>query len=98
MFDHDFCDRCGKLMNAYVHGKLGDPLAAVPEARALRYCFDILRSMILEQRNHVGQWRCMAQERENLCVLMSTIISYRNRNFSVILAPQMSWKRLWLRA
>jgi tRNA G26 N,N-dimethylase Trm1 len=42
------------MMKSFVHGKLGDVLAAVPQAHALRLCFDVLRSMILEQQAQVG--------------------------------------------
>lgn len=42
-------------MKAYIHGKLGDPLSAVPEPTAIRVCFDILRSMVLQQRNQLGE-------------------------------------------
>eukprot|EP00049_Salpingoeca_infusionum_P010015 m.169896 g.169896 ORF g.169896 m.169896 type:complete len:760 (-) comp14513_c1_seq3:2610-4889(-) len=47
--------KCANLMKAYVHGKVRDPLAAVTQAKALRYCFDILRQMVLEQRAQVDE-------------------------------------------
>ncbi|EGD77619.1 hypothetical protein PTSG_08714 [Salpingoeca rosetta] len=47
--------RCAQLMKQYVNGKLRDPLAAVPQARALRYCFEVLRSIVLQQRQDLEQ-------------------------------------------
>jgi hypothetical protein len=42
-------------MKSYVHGKLRDPLAAAAEPAALRLCFDVLRTMVLEHRTHLGK-------------------------------------------
>jgi len=49
---------CTAIMKRFVGGRVADPLQAVTNAHALRYCFDILRQMILDQRNQV--WACHA--------------------------------------
>eukprot|EP00730_Choanoeca_flexa_P002951 TRINITY_DN11240_c0_g1_i1.p1 TRINITY_DN11240_c0_g1~~TRINITY_DN11240_c0_g1_i1.p1 ORF type:complete len:887 (+),score=161.57 TRINITY_DN11240_c0_g1_i1:54-2714(+) len=48
-------NRCIKAMKAYVHGKLGDPLSAIPEPPAIRVCFEVLRSMVLQQRSQLDE-------------------------------------------
>lgn len=54
--------RCHTLMKSFIHGKLKDPLQAIPDAKGLRYCFDYLRSIVLQHRNELG-----------LCHLLSSL-------------------------
>ena len=46
---------CVKVVKMYVGGKLKDPLASVPSAHALRYCFEIMRDIILDNQAHIGE-------------------------------------------
>jgi hypothetical protein len=41
-------------MKAYINGKLRDPLGSAPNVHSLRFCFEILRDIILDDRAQIG--------------------------------------------